>query len=75
MIEYDIPDKDVHKQVVFFLGEYETQDIQIQEAELQKAILVSFEEAMQQLTHEDSRRILSKADAFLKMCHSNGGIV
>lgn len=71
MVEYDIPDKDVHKQVVFFLGEYEMQNIQIQEAELQKAPLVSFEDALRLLTHEDSRRILSKAVSFLEKRHSN----
>lgn len=64
--EYDIPSLNVRKQVVFFLGYYESQEITAQESELAQAVLVPCEEAMELLEHEDSRRILACADCFLK---------
>ena len=64
--EYTVPAFDVRKQVVFFLGYYESQEIAAQESELKQAVLVSYEEAMALLEHEDSRRILTGADRFLK---------
>lgn len=63
--EYYIPGIDVHKQVVFFLGEYRDQEIVFQEEELQNAVLVSYEQAMQLLNHEDNRKILTAARNFL----------
>ena len=65
-VEYDIPSMGVRKQVVFFLGFYENQEIIPQESELYRAAAVSFDEAMALLGHEDNRRILAKADRFLK---------
>lgn len=64
--EYDIPSIDVRKQVVFFLGEYQNQKIIPQNVELRSAPLLTYEEAMQTLTHEDSKRILSQAHSFLQ---------
>ena len=64
--EYVLPSGNVQKQVVFFLGYYELQEIVPQESELQKASLVSFEEALVLLEHEDNRRILKNADLFLQ---------
>ena len=64
--EYYIPDVDVQKQVVFFLGEYRDQEIIAQKEELLCAVLVSYEQAMGLLRYEDNRRILSKANAFLR---------
>ena len=63
--EYYIPGIDVHKQVVFFLGEYRDQEIVFQKEELQNAVLVSYEQAMQLLNHEDNRKILTAARNFL----------
>ena len=63
--EYYIPDIDVQKQVVFFLGEYKDQEIVYQKEELQSAPLVPYEHAISMLQHEDNRRILSEANAFL----------
>ena len=63
--EYDIPHSDVHKQVVFFLGEYRDQEIVIQKEELQRAPLLPFREAMDTLTFEDNKRILMEAHEFL----------
>lgn len=64
--EYYIPSMDVQKQVVFFLGYYTSQKIILQETELQRAPLVSYEEAMTLLEHEDNKRILTNAELFLR---------
>jgi len=64
--EYEIPSLGVRKQVVFFLGSYESQEILPQESELKRAVTVSFEEAMALLEHEDNKRILTSAEAFLR---------
>ena len=63
--EYDIPEINVQKQVVFFLGEYHDQEIVCQKEEIQSAPLVSYTQAISMLQHEDNRRILSEANAFL----------
>ena len=63
--QYDIPNRDVRKQVVFFLGEFQNQQIRFQETELQGAPLVTYGEAMALLTHEESRKILKNAHTFL----------
>lgn len=62
---YYIPDWDIQKQVVFFLGQYEDQKIVPAENELLSAPLVSYEEAMALLTHEENKRILKAAHDFL----------
>ncbi len=64
--EYVLPAGNFQKQVVFFLGYYSAQKIIPQESELQQVSLVSYEEAMALLEHDDNRRILTKADLFLK---------
>lgn len=63
--EYDIPSIDVHKQVIFFLGEFQNQQILFQKEELCSAPLLPYEEALQMLTHEDSKHILRQAHDFL----------
>lgn len=64
--EYALPNKvDVSKQVVFFLAEFENQEIRAQQEELSSAPLVSFSEAMDLLQHEANRKILKDADDFL----------
>lgn len=64
--EYTLPANNIRKQVVFFLGYYESQEIILQASELQKAVLVSYKEAMVLLEHEENRRILTSADLYLK---------
>lgn len=64
--EYLLPGTEIHKQAVFFLGEYAGQPIVMQEAELKSAPLVTYEEGLALLTHEDNRRILMAAHARLK---------
>ena len=64
--EYMLPNKaDTKKQVVFFLAEFENQEIRPQAEELRQAVLVGFDEALALLNHENNREILRKADEFL----------
>ena len=64
--EHPIPKKPgVIKQVVYFLAEYEDQEIAFQKEELLSAPLVSYEEAMALFVFEGSKRILTEAHAFL----------
>ena len=64
--EHAIPQKaDTMKQVVYFLGEYEGQEVDYQQEELSGAYLVSYEEAMGMFQFESSRRVLTEANAFL----------
>lgn len=56
----------VLKQVVYFLAEYENQEIKIQEAELKEAKLMTYEEAMEVFEYESSKRMLTEANQFLK---------
>ena len=63
--EHPIPSKPgVIKQVVYFLAEYEDQEIAFQKEELMSAPLVSYEEAMALFVFEGSKRILTEAHAF-----------
>ena len=55
----------VIKQVVYFLAEYSSQAIIIQEEELLGAMLLPYEEAIKILDYESSRPVLAQADHFL----------
>lgn len=63
--EHPIPGKDVMKQIVYFLAGYSDQNIVFQEEELLGAPLVTYEEAMDLLEYESSKRILREANHFL----------
>lgn len=64
--EYDLPGKpDTRKRVVFFLAEFRDQEVRVQEAEVQTARLLPYRDALELLRHEDSRRVLNEAHAFL----------
>lgn len=64
--EHVIPNKEnVIKQIVYFCAEYYDQDIVIQNDELLGASLVTYEEALQLLEFESSKRILKEANDFL----------
>ena len=66
MDEHSIPDKpDVMKRIIYFLGEYEGQEICFQKEELLEAPLLSYEDAMECFQFESSRRILKEANDFL----------
>ncbi len=64
--EYPLLHKqNVIKQVVYFLAEYNSQNIIIQEEELLGAMLLPYEEAIKILDYESSRKVLAQADHFL----------
>ena len=64
--EYAIPrPPDTRKQVVFFLAEYEDQQITIQESELSAFTLAPFAEALKLTEYADSKEILTRAHDFL----------
>lgn len=66
-IEYPLPGrKNVMKQSVYFLGKCVTDDLVCQECEVAEAAFVSFEEALEQLTFEETKEILRAAKEFLK---------
>ena len=66
-LQYPLPNKPgVMKQVIYFLASYQNQDIRYQKEELQAACLLSYEEAVNLLTHEDTKGILAQANAFLR---------
>ena len=65
--QYPLPNKSgTTKMVVYFLAEYAGQEISHQKEELKAAYLLSYEEAVNQLTFEETKRILAKANAFLE---------
>ena len=65
--EHPLPKKPgVIKQVVYFLVEYEDQEISYQKEELLSAPLVSYEEAVELFAFESSKRILTEAHHFLQ---------
>lgn len=64
--EYPLPEKrDVIKKVVFFLAEYEGQEIHPQEEELLGARLADYDETMALLSYESTKQVLKKAHDFL----------
>ena len=65
--EHVIPrKKDTIKQIDYFLGVFENQEVIYQKEELSGAYLVSYAEAMELFQFESSRRILTEANAYLK---------
>ena len=64
---FPLPNKpDVMKHVVYFLAEYENQPIVPQPEELSGASLMTFDEAMAALQHENNRQLLEKAQSALE---------
>jgi 8-oxo-dGTP pyrophosphatase MutT (NUDIX family) len=65
--EHFIPQKkDTVKQITYFLGVFENQNVLYQREELSGACLVSYAEAMELFQFESSRRILTEANEYLK---------
>ena len=64
--EYRLPSPpDTSKRVVFFLAEYENQQVRIQESELAGFTLAPFAQALELTEFADSKQILTDAHAFL----------
>ena len=64
--EHSIPGKEnTIKQIVYFLGYYNDQDVIYQPEELSGARLVGYTEAMELFQYESSKRILKEANEYL----------
>jgi bis(5'-nucleosidyl)-tetraphosphatase len=65
--EHPIPNKpDVMKRVIYFSAEFVNQIIKYQKEELLGAYLMTYNEAMNAFQFDSSKRILEKADIFIK---------
>ena len=64
-IVYLLPQTQIRKQVVYFLAEFDGQTIKPQKEELRSAPLVTFQEAMDLLTHAQAQAILQAANDYL----------
>ena len=65
-IEYEIKDKNIYKEVIYFLGEYSNQEIIFQKEELSDAKLMDFSTAFSALQYDDSKAVLKAANDYLK---------
>ena len=64
--EYTLPSPpDTRKRVVFFLAEYENQDVTVQETELSAITIAPWPQALELTQFADSKRILTEAHEFL----------
>lgn len=65
--EHPIPNKEgVIKKIIYFLAQYDLQEINYQKEELKGAYLMSYGEAMNAFQFESSKRILSEAQEFIQ---------
>ena len=65
-IEYPLPQvPDTIKQSVYFLGKCTSDDIICQESEVSEAEFVSFDDALDLLTFEETKNILRDAEKFI----------
>ena len=65
--EHPIPKKkDVVKKIIYFVAEYENQQLCYQKAELKGAYLMTYEEALNILQFESSKRILNEVKEFIR---------
>lgn len=64
--EHLIPQKmNTIKKIVYFLGEYHNQEVNIQKEELSNALLVDFNTALSLFQFESSKHIIKEAHKFL----------
>ena len=63
-ISYYIPQYDVHKTVVFFVGVIDDLSYRRQESEISNILLVPFKEAMKTITYDQTRNVLAKVKEF-----------
>lgn len=65
--EHPVPNrKDVIKRIIYFVAEYDKQQLCYQEDELEGAYLMTYEEAMDAFQFESSKRILNEAKKFIE---------
>ena len=66
-IEYEIPNSDgVIKRAVYFLGKCISDNVVCQETEVTNAIFLPYEEAKKELTFNETKQILEKAEIFIE---------
>ena len=66
VINYYIPQYDVDKDVVLFVGEIDSLDYHRQEKEIADIVILDYQEAYNQLEFDNWKNVLKKADAFIK---------
>jgi tRNA nucleotidyltransferase (CCA-adding enzyme) len=59
------PNENLHKEVVFFIGNSDMYDIKIQEEEVEDYILATYDETFETLTYESDKDVLKKANEYL----------
>ena len=64
-IEYKLPNKDVIKQSVYFLGKCTSVDVVAQESEVSSVLFAPLKKALELLTFEDTKRIIKEADNYV----------
>ena len=65
--EHPVPNKkDVIKRIIYFVAEYDKQQLCYQEDELEGADLMTYEEAIDAFQFESSKRILNEAKKFIE---------
>ena len=64
-IEYKLPNKDVIKRSVYFLGKCTSQDFIPQDSEVSEVLLVPLKRAIELLTFDDTKRIIKEADDYV----------
>ena len=65
--EYSVPKKDnTIKQVIYFLGEFQNQNVVYQSEELSGAYLLNYTEAISLLKYETLKCILIEADNYIR---------
>ncbi len=65
--ELPVPNKkDMIKRIIYFVAEYDKQQLCYQEDELEGAYLMTYEEAMDAFQFESSKRILNEAKKFIE---------
>ncbi len=62
---FQIGRKTVHKEVLYFLGETRTQEVILSKEHI-GYVWLPYEEALGQITYENSKNVLRKANSFLK---------
>lgn len=66
-IEYEIPNSDgVIKRAVYFLGKCISDNVACQETEVTNAVFLPYEEAKKELTFNETKQILEKAEIFIE---------
>ena len=62
-----IPEPDIEKEVVYFLGQPINDTIIRQEEEIKSIVWLEFKEAMRRLTYDSDRNTLEKAQYYFKL--------